>query len=860
MKTMKKLLSLSLFAGLMFGVASCEPDVPEETNGTNDIKITLSAMEATVPGGGGEASVIYSVVNPQEGAELSITTEADWVTIDTSKARQAVFECKYNDEGAARSAEIIFAYPGAEDAIFTINQEVYEMPITLEINEVQDTKVYFSVTTLDDDYTWVGQVVGKEWFDEFDSDEDIFEQDYDYYLTEAQWNGQTLEEYLTTILNKGSYQNLRYNNLDPMSEYVLYVYGLDASGERTSIMVYEEFTTGDQWEGPLEFTINAWAEEHIVYAQILPDHESVWFWGDIMPMSELNGDITKLKLKAQSNINTKIEEYLEAGYINEKSEFQSYMGYDYEVTDFNFEGFPNTEYVVYAAKWDENCVLDEVYYEVVTTGDVPMSDNQLTLTLGNITATTCSFTLETTNDDQYVVAAIPVVDPEAAMYGEARWDFSQCKTDADYFKVVYEDWAGCDSTNDWGLIYYTDYGSIVGTMSYLDPGTEHILFAFGYTAGVMTTEMIRKPFTTLPAGDPADCEFTIEVSNVKAREADVYISPSDDSVQYYFDLFPADATTEDVVGKINEILDNLYDQNEFRQFMSYCDEDVTITNLSPETSYKIGVIPVHYGYIFDSYGDMIGQGFTVPAGCEASFSEVFTTAESKLADVSIEVVYYFNGYYDGAALAALAPNIYGHWEDIVYLPLGVQITGDYSKYRYSVFNYQDGLEDPAKFSDDVLISNLESKGISYMPAYFDAYWDTPMFWCAVAVDKVGNYSKVFRKVVTCTKDGVSPIEDIVGSADGNASAINWAPSLTATATLTTPEVKPVAKVDNAVDSNVKVFGGLDVKVQMNKARIEARRAEEAAIKSHIAERRAALAEQKAAKSATTKRYTMEKEW
>jgi hypothetical protein len=91
----------------------------------------------------------------------------------------------------------------------------------------------------------------------------------------------------------------------------------------------------------------------------------------------------------------------------------------------------------------------------------------------------------------------------------------------------------------------------------------------------------------------------------------------------------------------------------------------------------------------------------------------------------------------------------------------VEIEGEYSGYLYTIFTYQEGLEDPDKFSDDLLIDNLYNVGAYWSPAYFRGQWDVEMMIAAVAFDMAGNPSPVYRERFICTREGAGDAQEFV---------------------------------------------------------------------------------------------------
>ena len=91
----------------------------------------------------------------------------------------------------------------------------------------------------------------------------------------------------------------------------------------------------------------------------------------------------------------------------------------------------------------------------------------------------------------------------------------------------------------------------------------------------------------------------------------------------------------------------------------------------------------------------------------------------------------------------------------------MEIEGDYSGYLYTIFKYQEGLENPEVFSDNLLIDNLYNVGAPWSPAYFRGEWDVEMMIAAVAFDMEGNPSPVYRERFVCTRDGAGDAQEFV---------------------------------------------------------------------------------------------------
>ena len=240
----------------------------------------------------------------------------------------------------------------------------------------------------------------------------------------------------------------------------------------------------------------------------------------------------------------------------------------------------------------------------------------------------------------------------------------------------------------------------------------------------------------------------IEITDIDDREAYVTIDPSDYSIWYYWNVFEASATEDDVKAYIENSLNRYYygDYWEFSYYeLAQGKVESRLSQLTPNTDYKIVIVPMHADR-FAYLGTMRQGGY-------------FTTKSAIIADISIWAG--FDAYYDGDEVYAINPQYFSNYQGQVILPMSVEIDGEYGGYLYTIFTYQEGLEDPEQFSDDMLIDNLYNVGCNWSPAYFRGVWDVEMMVAAVAFDREGNPSPVYRERFICTRDGAGDAQAFV---------------------------------------------------------------------------------------------------
>ena len=718
---MKKLFGALMLVALSFvGCEQFGEDVKQ-----NSIKLYVEKLEALAEGE--TVRFAYSIQSSAEGTTLEVSCDAEWVTNIAVYPSFVDIEVAKNNSGAQRSAVLKCKY-GKDTVNLTLEQEAWNEPLAVKISNVEATAVVFSVTTYSEDTTWIGQVVGKEWFDSY-SEEDIFSEDLSYYRSTANDEGKTLEEYLSEVLSKGSHSNIRVNGLDTESEYVVYIYGMNTDGEKTTAIYSESFTTTAPYEGnDVSYNFDIKVDRAIVDITITPSHEGVAYFNNLITREDFELYGSDIEKAADAVIAKIIDDYAAWDYtLAETFEYNT----DYVATNYQFEAMANTEYVAFAFKWNEKCErLSEVSYEWFTVGTIPPSDNQLSMTISDVTQSTFYVDIKTTNDDPYAIIAIPSSQIADLTDDNAIFDYV---------------------LKNYGTAFLYNYifnGDIEGEFSGMEANTEYAVMLFGYEAGTLTTKITRQNIKTLKAGAIDACKYDIVISNIEDREAYVTITPTDYSIWYYWNVFEADATEAEVKAYI----ENTYNKSYYGDYWEFSYYEITrgqvdsrISQLKPSTEYKIVIYPMDPDKF--AYTGSMREGGR------------FTTKDAVIANITITAG--FDAYYDGDEVAALEPNYLGGYKGYVILPMSVNIQGESSGYLYTIFTYQEGLDNPELFSDDLLIDNLYSVGANWSPAYFRGVWDTEMMIAAVAFDREGNPSPVYRHRFICTREGAGDAQEFV---------------------------------------------------------------------------------------------------
>ena len=99
------------------------------------------------------------------------------------------------------------------------------------------------------------------------------------------------------------------------------------------------------------------------------------------------------------------------------------------------------------------------------------------------------------------------------------------------------------------------------------------------------------------------------------------------------------------------------------------------------------------------------------------------------------------------------------------VPVSITIDGEYSSYYYTMFEYETNLENPDVYPDAMLYQTLVYYGVNYAEKVnFRAPWNKAVMIAAMAIDKEGRYSRVYRQKVTFKKYQASDINELFSRA------------------------------------------------------------------------------------------------
>ena len=417
-----------------------------------------------------------------------------------------------------------------------------------------------------------------------------------------------------------------------------------------------------------------------------------------------------------------------------KGNIEAYVDFGYTREEAIAELCPKEDIVDYKEEWingstNYSIIVGYVTEDAEPTGDFERyefrtaspekSDNTFDVKITNIKSRSIDYSVTPSNDDPYTIVVVP--NGEVSSY-----------TDLD---EMVGDLYGSLS---WFDIYN---GKYEGTVE-LKAGTQYAFLVFGITDNAATTALTKKVFTTLESGDPTKLTYKLDVSQgeVQGFELNFTVTPSDDTIDYFFELVNEDCTAEELLAYEEETIAKFYefglDRESYFSMFSSLGKDSRTYTIYPGERGKIGVIPI--------------KSRTTEFACDPIFSKIITFPDAEQGEATIDISW--DEYYDGAAIAELNPE-YDYFGTNAVFPITVDCTGE--KYFYNVFRYKEG----ESYSRDQIIYTLLSGTPSSYPSDCYAPFDADGIVYAVAIDEEGKCGPLLEKKFNFSKDGVSPAQD-----------------------------------------------------------------------------------------------------
>ena len=631
----------------------------------------------------------------------------------------------------------------------------------VEVGEVTSSSVSYTVTPSDLNAEYLCVLYDAETVEEFTRDEFLVQTLYQELETEARSKGQTLEEYMPEVVDKGAITDGKFSNLFPESKYYIIVFGVDAAKgyEANTAVSKTEVTTAEFVGLDVTFEVNTTVDGNTAQYQITPsNNDDVWYFYTL-PKSTYDAYTDPAGQYQMSEqrfllfcLEREIEAYREAGYTD--NVILNKIFHKGALT-LQAEGLnAQTEYINMIAGF---IVTEEGNITIAT--DVTTS----TYRTGDAKASELTFDISVT-DVEMIRAAIKITPSdtkETFCWMCGVWDGEQ--TAEEVMNGIVAMYAGALNQ---GIMLYSGVQDFTGgpgsPYKYkLDsPDTDYYVIAFGYAGGV-TTEPEMVTFRTLPAPDPATTTFTMSASDITPYSFKIAVVPSHSTTYYSFNVCAPDEYDEEaIIAAENEAFDYMLERSqEFNPettvamvLSSYYYREAAnadATGLAPESSFM--------GYVI-VYNPEDGHVLKLH-----KFENLATTKSVGSVTPGIELVGYYSGDEENGSVFGQPEATKGKAITVVKY---TNLDGARSLFGTML---EDDITNTSSFSDSYIWGEAakywKSIKTSEPYSFYVAEWDLTQTALAYAVDNNGTPGGIGRLYTMPTAENKGDIAELKALVD-----------------------------------------------------------------------------------------------
>ena len=461
--------------------------------------ITLGTNEVEAAADGGEYSVEYTIANGVEGATLTVTEDAEWIENVVVEADKITFGVAAYTEDGERTATLTVEYTGADAQTISVKQSGAAQPVadnfSIAVQEVHASSAITQVTPNDPEMYYIMYLEQVSYLQNggIETAEQLMEDDYSAFERNAVNNSMNLKEYMqaVNVLFQGT-QRVKWSSVLPGMKSVLYVYGIKFNEDGSS---YEAVTD-------------------IAWELIVPDYAPLQDV-DFNLTPEINGAEVRLNIEPQNWGGYYLVKFVDANnelYAQDESVFTD----DYmkiiadewiEVYDGNLDyGFSMEDILNNTClKGNQSVDVELTSYTLYSALVYPVAEydgfvqvvgkpSYVNFSTEEVQQSAMDINIEVTNC--YVRVADIRLTPS-----ELDTQYMMLVTQTSYLPADYDDEYLLEMIfGEWNYAAFTFKGEMTSHLNTLYPDTEYLIVAFGYSGGVVTTDVCKKTFKTQPEG------------------------------------------------------------------------------------------------------------------------------------------------------------------------------------------------------------------------------------------------------------------------------------------------------------------------------------------------------------------------
>ena len=487
--------ALRLYAFLLIALCgitltSCSEDKPEVdvVGTTTSVEFNnLENLTVEIDHKGGNIELNYVINNGIEGIDIVAATDVDWISDIVVNNGTLTFKVAENIEAKARESKIRVTYPNADTIFLVVKQAQFDaITFKLEVTSSTSTSCSTLITPSNEEYAYIAYMAEVDYFlmADITTAEELFEDDYNYYMAFAQqWEAPLLKEFflMNYIAYQGEY-SIDWTGMMPGKEYVLYVYAIEFNEENNdywlaSPVTYQMITLQGEELMDVNFDVDVEINGPNATYNITPENWDGYYYltvyeeGDYM-YRNTPADDSYAELVSSVWLNM-MSELMASGYAADQIiSLMCLQGHE-EYSEL-LKGNTNYAMAIYAVDMVDGLpqVVSKPQIKNFTTEEIGASNMTLDIKVENKYVRVADVTVTPSTNEYYTVAIVPFSEVPESSNSE----------------II--DWLNDNFAMD------SYHGEIFSHLNTLQPETSYSILAYGYYGGVVTTDLFRYDFTT----------------------------------------------------------------------------------------------------------------------------------------------------------------------------------------------------------------------------------------------------------------------------------------------------------------------------------------------------------------------------
>ena len=487
--------ALRLYAFLLIALCgitltSCGEDKPQVdvVDTTTSVEFNnLENLTVEIDHKGGNIELNYVINNGIEGIDIVAATDVDWISDIVVNNGTLTFKVAENIEAKARESKIRVTYPNADTIFLVVKQAQFDaITFKLEVTSSTSTSCSTLITPSNEEYAYIAYMAEVDYFlmADITTAEELFEDDYNYYMAFAQqWEAPLLKEFflMNYIAYQGEY-SIDWTGMMPGKEYVLYVYAFEFNEENNdywlaSPITYQMITLKSEELKDVNFDVNVEINGPNATYNITPENWDGYYYltvyeeGDYM-YRNTPADDSYAELVSNVWLNM-MSELMASGYAADQIINLMCLQGPENYSEL-LKGNTNYAMAIYAVDMVDGLpqVVSKPQIKNFTTEEIGASNMTLDIKVENKYVRVADVTVTPSTNEYYTVAIVPFSEVPESSNSE----------------II--DWLNDNFTMD------SYHGEIFSHLNTLQPETSYSILAYGYYGGVVTTDLFRYDFTT----------------------------------------------------------------------------------------------------------------------------------------------------------------------------------------------------------------------------------------------------------------------------------------------------------------------------------------------------------------------------